>query len=264
MELSDTDKLTHEWIGILEKGWHDEPIEVSEIQILLRKTSELLKIFSQEELVPRTVGGLIDILRDFENDINSLQNHPLHTLAIQIADIRVTLSEAYYTCNFDKTSAAINTLIDNLGNTKHMSHILQETIKDTRLNIDVIDKTTRKWSDIIHIVLSAKKVSVSEIQDLLKETYLILTTYQKDICTPKEIARLLLEIDAFLYFLSLMESNESGINFDQYQFIASVVDALKEGFFDSEYLYMFPKLQILINGEIEHVINFEMNIFSEC
>ncbi len=101
------------------------------------------------------------------------------------------------------------------------------------------------------------------MQNLLKETYQTLITFHKDELIPKEISKLLLEMDNFLYFTSLMENKEVGIDFYNYQYISSIVTALKKGFFEADYTCDFPKLKIKDSNENEVLIDFEMDIFNE-
>ena len=81
------------------------------------------------------------------------------------------------------------------------------------MNTGFINAIVDEWCEMTNIVLDLKELSFSKIQNLLKETYEILTEYHKEKLIPKEISKLLLEVDSFLYFTSLMEENEKGIDF---------------------------------------------------
>ena len=81
------------------------------------------------------------------------------------------------------------------------------------MNTGFINVIVDEWCEMTNIVLDLKELSFSKIQNLLKETYEILTEYHKEKLIPKEISKLLLEVDSFLYFTSLMEENEKGIDF---------------------------------------------------
>lgn len=129
------------------------------------------------------------------------------------------------------------------------------------MNTGFINVIVDEWCEMINIVLDLKELSLSKIQNLLKETYEILTEYHKEKLIPKEISKLLLEVDNFLYFTSLMEENEKGVDFYHFQYISSIFEAMKEGFFNSEYTYTFPKLKITDIKKNEHIINFETDIF---
>ena len=106
-------------------------------------------------------------------------------------------------------------------------------------------RIAREWDEATHAVLDLKQFSLTEMQVLLKETYIALTVFHKEEFIPKGISKILLNMDAFLYFASLMENKEVPVDFYHYQKISMVVSALKLGFFSGKYECVFPKLQIL-------------------
>lgn len=110
-------------------------------------------------------------------------------------------------------------------------------------------------------VLDLEKFSLSEMQILLSDTYKALRTHHKENVAPKEVSNILLEMYEFLYFTSLMEEKEVGVNFYQYQYISSIVAALRKGFFEADYRCEFPELKILDKNNNEFIINFENDIF---
>lgn len=112
-------------------------------------------------------------------------------------------------------------------------------------------------------VLDLEKFSFSEMQILLSDTYQILRKYHKESSVPKEVSNILLEMYEFLYFTSLMEDKEVGIDFYQYQFISSIVAALRKGFFEADYDCDYPELKVLDKDGNKFVINFETDIFSK-
>lgn len=130
------------------------------------------------------------------------------------------------------------------------------------MNTGFINVIVDEWCEMTNIVLDLKELSFSKIQNLLKETYEILTEYHKEKLIPKEISKLLLEVDSFLYFTSLMEEKEKGVDFYHFQYISSLFEAMKEGFFNSEYTHAFPELKVSDIKNNEHIINFETNIFN--
>ena len=128
---------------------------------------------------------------------------------------------------------------------------------------DEIYCLTKAWEGMTHTVLDLKKFSLLDMQNLLKDTYKTLITFHKDELVPKEISKLLLEMDNFLYFTSLMENKEVGIDFYNYQYICSIVAALKKGFFESDYSCDYPNLKIKNTNEDEYLIDFETDIFNK-
>ena len=117
------------------------------------------------------------------------------------------------------------------------------------------------WKSMTDTVLDLEKFSLSEMQILLSDTYKALRTYHKENVAPKEVSNILLEMYEFLYFTSLMEEKEVGVNFYQYQYISSIVAALRKGFFEADYRCEFPELKILDKNNNEFMIKFENDIF---
>lgn len=117
------------------------------------------------------------------------------------------------------------------------------------------------WKSMTDTVLDLEKFSLSEMQILLSDTYKALRTYHKEDAAPKEVSNILLEMYEFLYFTSLMEEKEVGVNFYQYQYISSIVAALRKGFFEADYDCDFPGLKVLDKDGNEIMINFETDIF---
>ena len=126
---------------------------------------------------------------------------------------------------------------------------------------EIITLTAYKWHEMTNIVLDLKKFSLEDVQSLLKDTYTILTSYHKEQLVPKEISKLLLEMDEFLYFITIMDNEDLCIDLKLYQYISSITDALKCGFFKGEYEYSFPKLRIRDPKNNELIIDFDTNIF---
>ena len=124
-----------------------------------------------------------------------------------------------------------------------------------------LKQITYNWKSMTDTVLDLEKFSLSEMQILLSDTYQVLRTYHKENVTPKEVSNILLEMYEFLYFTSLMEEKEVGVNFYQYQYISSIVAALRKGFFEADYRCEFPELKILDKNNNEFIINFENDIF---
>ena len=123
---------------------------------------------------------------------------------------------------------------------------------------DVIDE----WKELVGVILGLEPIPQDELQELLKDTYVILRTYHKETLVPKEISELFVAIYEFLYFASAMEDNTENVNY-HFMYLHSIVEALKEGFFDGEYPCAYPKLSILNLYDNEIIIDFEENIFEK-
>ena len=126
-----------------------------------------------------------------------------------------------------------------------------------------MEQITSRWETMTYTVLDIERFPLLEMQNLLKDTYQVLIKYHENNFIPKEISKILLKMDGFLYFTSLMENKEVGIDFYHYQYISSIVTALKKGFFEAEYDCDFPQLKILHADKNEVVIDFEADIFSK-
>ena len=132
------------------------------------------------------------------------------------------------------------------------------------MTIKTINSVIGKWEEMTHTVFELKNFSLEDMQTLLKETYLILTTYHKDSLIPKEISKLFLEIEGFLYFSSLMEEKENGFGFYHWQEIFHLIKALEKGFFEGKYSCDYPKLiitdvldnDLLIDLESDHLESY--------
>lgn len=116
---------------------------------------------------------------------------------------------------------------------------------------------TKQWDDIICGVLHLQELSLSKTQRLLKDTYRALTAFHKEELVPKEISKILLRMEEFLYFASLMEEKEKGKSFYHWEELNYVVNALKKGFFDAEYACDYPKLIVTDVLDNEFLIDLE-------
>ena len=127
--------------------------------------------------------------------------------------------------------------------------------KQIYLDEYIIRKVADHWSELSFDVLEMKRISPSEIQNLLKETYRTLTAFHTKKLVPKEISRVFIEMDSFLHFASMIEENEDKMDFYQYKTVHSIVEALKRGFFSGEYECDFPLLRIFDDDNKACTIN---------
>ncbi|MEE1197529.1 MAG: hypothetical protein U0K54_00030 [Acutalibacteraceae bacterium] len=113
-----------------------------------------------------------------------------------------------------------------------------------------------EWQQMTEQVLDLKVIQGERLQALLKQTYGALTDYHKAQTVPKVIAKLLLELEEFLYFAYLMEEKEGASDFYSFRLVYAIIKALKEGFFSGEYECDYPKLQIADDNNLI-VLDFE-------
>ena len=115
-----------------------------------------------------------------------------------------------------------------------------------------------RWDEKVDEILDLNELSVLEMQDLLRDTYEVLTAWHKEKLTPKGVSRILLNMEQYLYFSQVMESDEVPDAFYFFQQIYQIVRAMEEGFFAGVYPCAFPLLR-LDDTEIRYIINLEEN-----
>ena len=123
---------------------------------------------------------------------------------------------------------------------------------------EFIKKVINKWDYFTCLVLDLKEFSSLEMHSLLQETYYILKFYSSQELVPKEISKLLLMADEFLYFASMEEKIEKPFNFYNFQAISCLVEAFKNGFFTHEFKY-----QVKDNDESTLIIEVQKGGIAE-
>ena len=122
-----------------------------------------------------------------------------------------------------------------------------------------LEKIAEHWERMTMYVLNLKELPLRELQLLLYDTYRALTQFHKQSLIPKEITKIFLNIEAYLYFASLMEEKEVTAGYYCHRQVYVIAKALQEGFFNAEYAYAFPQLQIFDDFHNAHIINLEKN-----
>ncbi len=123
------------------------------------------------------------------------------------------------------------------------------------MEIKTIIQATDEWNNLTARVLDLKDFEYTRMQALLQKTYRILKSFHKDDVVPKEISKLLLSMDEFLYFSSMIEDKDVPIDFFHYQAISRLVAAIKNGFFEGSFEYHFTNKQ----AEKLYKIDMEQN-----
>lgn len=126
---------------------------------------------------------------------------------------------------------------------------------------DKIFSACNRWEELTSSVLSVEPIALSDIQQAIKESYMMLKEYCNKENVPKEICRLLLCADEFLYFASMIEKNECDLDFYHYRGIHDIVTVMKNGFFKGHFEYNYPeggreKEALTINMENEDILSF--------
>ncbi len=122
---------------------------------------------------------------------------------------------------------------------------------------DIITKITNDWVLMTLSTLDLKRIPSIEIRDLFKRSYEVLYYYHKDTVVPKGVSRMLLEMDGFLYFASMITDKEFDDNPYLYQAVHSIADALKLGFFQGEYECAYPVLKVHDDEYNSHILDLE-------
>lgn len=128
---------------------------------------------------------------------------------------------------------------------------------------DSLVKIATQWQQLTYTVLDLKRIPMTQLQVVITETYRSLSFYCNDTLVPKEISKILLEMDSFLYFTSMMEEKEVGINFYHYQLIHRISEALKNGFFSGNFRYNFPRLELYDEKTNSYVVDLENDIIED-
>ena len=122
-----------------------------------------------------------------------------------------------------------------------------------------LKRIAEQWDRMTLLTLNLQELSLAQMQVLLCDTYRALTQFHKDVLIPKEVTRILLNIEEYLYFASLMEEKEVPEGYYCYRQLYPIVNAIKDGFFNAKYVYAFPQLQIFDDFQNAHIINLERN-----
>ena len=120
-----------------------------------------------------------------------------------------------------------------------------------------LKQLANQWEEMTHTVLALEQIPVENLQNLLKETYKTLVVFHKDELVPKEISKLFLEMEDFLYFSSLMEEKEVGIGYYYYEKVRDIIKALEEGFLNGDFGCEFPKLPIIDVYKAPFIFDFK-------
>ena len=97
MEINKIKELTCEWESATWKIIDLQDIDRSKLHKMFQETYELLDKYSQEELVPKEIGGLLLEMHDFAWWTCDLEPTPLHNLYQEIVTLVNKLSKYFLT-----------------------------------------------------------------------------------------------------------------------------------------------------------------------
>lgn len=125
------------------------------------------------------------------------------------------------------------------------------------INSNALAAIADQWNTLTHTALDLEKIPAWILQNTLKDTYEALYFYHKEKLVPKELSKMLLEMENFLYFAPLMENEKQETDFYYYRIISFAASALQQGFFAGSYDCAFPVLKILHLGEDPILLDLE-------
>ena len=112
--------------------------------------------------------------------------------------------------------------------------------------------------------LSLEVIQLTEMQRLLRETYEVLQFYNKFGFVPKEVLKLLFEMDHYIYFSTIMRDEITNDSFPYYQAVDLVVKAIEAAFFQEEQEYKYPELKVYnLLTEETRIFNLEKDCLTE-
>ena len=126
-----------------------------------------------------------------------------------------------------------------------------------------LKQLANQWEEMTHTVLALEQIPVENLQNLLKETYETLVVFHKDELVPKEISKLFLEMEDFLYFSSLMEEKEVESDYYCYRKVNAVIKTLEAGFLSGDFGCDFPKLRIIDDDKTPFIFDFTTNLLKD-
>ena len=108
----------------------------------------------------------------------------------------------------------------------------------------VLAQIAEDWDRQSSVALTMQEMSLPRMQQLLKETYEVLTAYHRQETIPKEVAKILLNMEDFLYFISMIEEKEKGHGYYYWEELYNAINAMRAGFFAGFYPCEYPMLSI--------------------
>lgn len=119
------------------------------------------------------------------------------------------------------------------------------------MRIETIVSVANMWNEKTYDILNLKEIPISEMEELLWNTYRVLYEYQTEKNIPKELCQMLLNEDEFISFLTILGGNQNEIanTARMYQALYCIIDTMKQKFFSNGFEESFPVLGVNFNGE---------------
>ena len=101
-----------------------------------------------------------------------------------------------------------------------------------------IIKTSEGFEALTASLLDTKKQKAAEIAPLLADTAAVTKEYAEGEFIPKELCKLLMSIDDYLYFATFIEDGQL-LDFYCYQAVSNIVTSIKDRLFEGRSEYVF-------------------------
>ena len=96
----------------------------------------------------------------------------------------------------------------------------------------------KKADELTSSLLDLKKQKLSEIAEVLADTAAVTKEYAEGEFIPKELCKLLMSIDDYLYFATFIEDGQL-LDFYCYQAVSNIASAIKKGLFEGDFECIF-------------------------
>lgn len=269
-------ELAQQWKELGAKAKNREFITDEELLTAYRDTYCLGKVCQKQSLIPKAVYGVMMGLDQFTYYATCWDDDYLREIYTGVCELHYGLKQLFFNGEYqtdyfvgqlpqegepyrmDLTTISLAEFTDFLekGTGADYSHLELVDEGEEPQEALWLPQTVARWEGLTCTVLNKKELPQQELMEVLKETYQQLRELCNQPLVPKEVSRLFLEMESFLYFAFLMEEKEVETDFYQYATMYKVVEALKDGFFAGEYPCNFPKLQWL-DGE-QNTMEFDL------
>ena len=100
------------------------------------------------------------------------------------------------------------------------------------MEIKKIEELSCEWHELTDKVIELKKIDLLRLQKLFQNSYDVIEEFRKDQLIPKEISKLLLEMNEFSWWVYDLDKTPLH---EFYQGILTLISALNEHFFVCDY-----------------------------
>lgn len=121
----------------------------------------------------------------------------------------------------------------------------------------VLKNITKGWEDQKAIVMAGEELSLSKLQELVKDTYKALYELRENTLVPKEICNVLLAMNSFVGMAFEMEEQRETMGCCFAEEIMYIEQALGRGFLGEGFKHEYPTLEMTDIVGNSYVMDFE-------